>query len=277
MKTQAKILVKRLGMEEALKKFYVEGRMLGERSKFLIRGRPNPSDAILLAGSGRSGTTWIGNLIASGQGIQQIFEPLHPRFSVQIRHLTGWEVGQRPRYQAHYMRSDEPHGEWSIYLNEVLSGRERNYWTDYHRTSYFPERFLIKTIRANLMLGFLSDQFSPKIIYVYRHPCAVVLSRLKVRWRADVGDILSQDKLVEDYLQPWIGAIGRERDLLGAHAVWWAVENMVASRELESRPHYAVTYEALVQQPRLEIRKIWSWLGIQPIPIQKGLIERPAA
>ena len=61
--------------------------------------------------------------------------------------------------------------------------------------------FLIKEIRANLMLGYLYDHFQPKIIYLVRHPCAVTYSRTFMNnFGADVNDILSQEELTcKDY------------------------------------------------------------------------------
>jgi hypothetical protein len=144
----------------------------------------------------------------------------------------------------------------------------RNYWTDYERTSWFPARFLIKEIRANLMLGWLYRRFQPRIIYLVRHPCAVVYSRLMAPqpWHADVRDILVQEELVADHLQPWVSAIARERDLLGAHAVWWAVENHIALHQLEGLPHAILFYEDLILRPREVLENLLPWLGVKRLP-----------
>src|SRR5690606_33286673 len=79
-------------------------------------------------------------------------------------------------------------------------------------------------------------------------------------WRADVQDILCQEELVEDHLRPWVKDIERETDLLGAHAVWWAVENMVALKDLSTRRHLRVHYESAIVEPLSIARSIIKWL-----------------
>jgi hypothetical protein len=262
----------RIGIGGATRQAFVETRLVGERLKFLFRGRPDPSSAILLAGSGRSGTTWITSIITAAPGMQQIFEPLIPYWSKEIQCLSGWDAST---HYAHsfYLHPTGDYPEWQHLWYRILTGRFRHYWTDYVRNTYFPNRFLIKVIRANLMLGYLYDTFQPQIIYITRHPCAVVHSRLAVGWHADVADILRQDQLVETYLSPWVGAIERERDQLGAHAVWWAVENLVATQELASRPHYPVTYESLCLHPFQEAEQILAWLNLHMSVSRQSKLE----
>lgn len=97
-----------------------------------------------------------------------------------------------------------------------------------------------------------------------RHPCAVVHSRLNLQtpWHANVKDILSQEDLVEDFLHEWVGDIEKEKDLLGAHAVWWAVENFVALHELSSRAHMRVYYESAVLHPGQVADEVLNWLNL---------------
>jgi len=38
-----------------------------------------PENTILVAGSGRSGTTWLGDIIGSSAGFLSLFEPFDPR------------------------------------------------------------------------------------------------------------------------------------------------------------------------------------------------------
>jgi hypothetical protein len=254
-------------VDDTLRRLFVETLMLGERFRFAVCGRPKPSSAIVLAGSGRGGTTWLMNMLATVRGVQPVFEPLLPLWSQEVRTLTGWDMAD-PYIRSAYLRPGGVYPEWYEFLSRVLAGKVRNYWTDYDRTSYFPSRFLIKEVRANLMLGYIHDAFEPSIIYLVRHPCAVVRSRLAAPepWHADVQDILAQEELVEDYLRPWVREIEKETTPAGAHAVWWAVENLVASRELAGRRHYLVNYESLCLDPEQTVREILAWLGVSGMP-----------
>jgi Sulfotransferase family len=251
-------------------------QILVERLGLVFAGRPDPSANILLAGSGRSGTTWLMNVLASVPGTQKIFEPLHPS-TPEVAALTGWVDDGISRVRLRYLRPKGQYPEWEGFLARLLSGRVRTAWTDYSwRSSYLPRRFVIKDIRANLMLGHIHENFKSRIVYLIRHPCAVIHSRLRNGWRADVADLLCQEELVEDYLRPWIGEIEREKDAVGAHAVWWAVENALALHELEGRPHYRETYEDLSLEPYQRVQGLLRWLGLENASISDAAIQQPA-
>ena len=260
-------LADRLGIGRWLRQTYVNTRLMGERAKFAWVGGPDPTSAILMAGSGRSGTTWITDVLCALPGVQQIFEPLFPLWNERVRQITGWDMSN-PYIRSIYLHPEENNLEWNELWGMILTGRLRNYWTDYERSSWFPDRFMIKEIRANMMLGYIYRQFQLSIIYIMRHPCAVVHSRLAAPqpWHADVQDILQQANLVADHLFPFVADIEKETDLLGAHAVWWAVENHVALSQLRVIPHYLVFYEDLVSRPREVLASLLPWLGVETIP-----------
>jgi hypothetical protein len=265
VKKTVKLLTQKIKIDSDVRQLIVEIQMLGERLKFSMKGTPSCSDAIVLVGSGRSGTTWLAQVLTHAHGIQQIFEPLFPVWNKEVRALTGWDTAD-PYVRAKYLRPGGSYPLWNDLLYRILIGQYRNYWTDYERNSYFPNHFLIKEIRANLMLGYLCDRFLPKIIYVMRHPCAVVYSRLSApkTWYADVGDILNQEDLVEDHLRPWVRKMEKVTDVLQAHAVWWAVENFVALQHLSNYSHFFVTYEEVVLEPKRKAKEMLTWLDISP-------------
>ncbi len=262
LRKQLRESTRALGLDGFARRSYVEAGLLGERLQRAIRGTPKPADAALLVSGGRAGSTWIADILASCNGVQQIFEPLHPSAMEEVRRLTNWDESRHPHIRSIYLRPGECYPDWEGFLDRVLTGRVRNYWTDAVRTSFLPRRYLVKLIRANLMVGFLVDRFAPRVAFVVRHPCAVVSSRLVTGWHADVRDILCQEDLVEDHLRPWLSEVEAERDLVGAHAVWWAVENFVASRQLATRPHYFATYESIVSDPLAEMVQMAEALGI---------------
>lgn len=254
------------------RRLLIWSRGLGERVQYLWRPRPSPAEALLLVGPGRSGTTWLSQILTACGATQLIFEPLNPVWSPEVARLTGWSREQyTPRL--FYLPATAVAPEWHDYLQRLLTGRVRSAGTDYERTSYFPRRYLIKLIRANLMLGYIWHHFRPRLLYIERHPCATVVSRLKSGWQPDTADLLAQKQLVADHLAPWEDDIEREQSAVGAGAVVWAVESIVARRTLAAVPHYAVSYEALLVQPEQQVRQILAWAGL---PAPNDLAERIA-
>ena len=254
------------------------GLRIGEDLRFGLKGRPAASDAIVLAGSGRSGTTWLAEIITAVPGMLQVFEPLHPEWVRAVRRLPGVAAdGPFPSADGVYLRPDGVHTEWCGLLERVLEGRVRCYWTDKLRTTYLPHTLVIKMVRANMMLGYLHDQFQPDIVYMIRHPCAVVASRLARGWYAELSHLLAQEVLVADYLEPWVDDIAAERDRVRAHAIWWAVENAVAAHELATRRHCAVQFETLVMQPVQEASRVLEWLGLPKPTSLAETVGRPSS
>ena len=62
-----------------------------------------------IAGSGRSGTTWIQDALAAANGLRPVFEPLHPYLS---------DIGGRYAHRA--MSADEEHAELKAFLTGSL-------------------------------------------------------------------------------------------------------------------------------------------------------------
>ena len=254
-----------LGLDHLFRDAYVKSGLIAERTYFVFAGRPKPETSILLAGSGRSGTTWLSNLLTAMPATQPIFEPMWPVNNPAIRRITGWD-GSNPRVRGFYLAPDKEHPEWDPILEDILSGRCRNYWTDKYRHTWAPKRFLIKEIRANMMMGYIYRKFQPRIIYLVRHPCSVIMSRLTLPdpWVASVQDLLTQEDLVEDHLRPWLKDIEKEKGVLGAHAVWWAVENRIAQGQLAAIPHIRVFFEDIAASPDLIKTQIYAHFDYRP-------------
>ena len=76
----------------------------------------------LIAGSGRSGTTWVLDSLAKANGLRPVFEPLHPHVS---------EVGNRYAHRA--LRASDPCPDLEQFFSEVVAGRALPLWTQYRR------------------------------------------------------------------------------------------------------------------------------------------------
>lgn len=246
-----------------LRQSYVDILLTGERIQNVLGKRIKSNSNIFVAGSARSGTTWLTDILTSIPGTQQIFEPIFPPWNRQVQHLLkrrNRDFLDKLLLDLIYVPKDSEDEDWFKIWNTIFDGKMRNYWTDYERTSFFPDRYLVKEVRAQLMLGFILKKFSPQLIYIARHPCAVTYSRLINGFTTDVKYILNQEELVENYLRPWIKDIEREKDPVGAFSVLWAVENYVASCEISNINSFFVNYESIILNPIEVIKKLLNWL-----------------
>ena len=85
------------------------------------------SGTVLLAGSGRSGTTWMSRIINHGNPYRDIFEPFHPQHVGQAK---GWPFMR-------YMPAGQNEDKAATVVRDLLAGRVRSRWTDaYNRRSF---------------------------------------------------------------------------------------------------------------------------------------------
>lgn len=222
------------------------------------------SDAFVLAGSGRSGTTWLSDILTANPNTRVIFEPFDGRRvpEAQIFPL-------RP-----YGRPDGNYPQWQPVVEQILLGNIENAWTKRQNHRWWATRRLVKAIRVNLMLGWMSQQFNVPIVLVTRHPCAVVSSRLKLKWDSHLDVFLEQPELVEDYLTPYVPIIKAAKTDLEKHTIMWCVENLVPLKQLANNDWLFCTYEGLVTNPETEATRILSGLNIRQTLFNRNAIYK---
>jgi hypothetical protein len=208
------------------------------------------TDTVFLAGSGRSGTTWLSDLINHDAGYRQIFEPFHPR---KVRDFRGFGSKQ-------YLRPGDRREEFLEPARKAVTGGLRGGWTD--RGAPGARRRLVKDIRANLLLAWLAENFpGMPIVLLMRHPCAVVSSRLALGWRDNLDETIAQGDLVEDHLLPVEGRIRSARDPFERHLFLWCIDNHVPLRQFSPGGIHLCFYENLLLDPAPELRRLFAFLG----------------
>jgi hypothetical protein len=212
-----------------------------------------PERAVLVAGSGRSGTTWLAELLAGGRR-RFLFEPLHP-----VRGPFP-DLGVR-----RYVRPGTPDPALEDAVGAILAGRLRDRWTDQHNGSVLPTGRLVKDVWANLALGWIRERFPEvRIVLLLRHPAAVIRSQLSLArwdWHAEPARLLAQPDLVVDHLAGLTDLLRPARPGLDASVLTWCVENLVPLRALGPDGAHVIFYEHLVVRPERELRAIAAFLG----------------
>ena len=158
------------------------------------------------------------------------------------------------------MRPSDSNTALADYCKAVLSGRIRDRWIDSQIDRLLPVYRVIKEIRANLFLNWFSLRFpSTPILYIIRHPCAVVLSHLQVSWEVDedIASFLAQDRLVADFLSDKLELIRAAKTFEEKVAVVWCVTNLVPLSQFQGVQLNVFFYEHLCTQIEEEIPRIF--------------------
>jgi hypothetical protein len=249
----------------------------------------------LIAGSGRSGTTWVQDALANANALRPVFEPLHPAVS---------EIGARYAYRA--LAPDDEHPDLQRFFSEVCAGASHAMWTRYRGRPdlLFPamtdfargdsakrvyrrwKKFLseapalaaasrrpiplVKCIRANLMLGWLARRMNCRTVFVVRHPGAVIESHCRLGSIWDPGPVLrrfrSDAQLHEMTADRYRSLLARRLSYIEGLAVCWLIENQ---SNLEHTANDAVTivhYEDLRASPEVEWARIGRSLDLPGVP-----------
>jgi hypothetical protein len=236
------------------------------KNKFLDLG--DYSRTVFLAGTGRSGTTWIQEIINHNNTYRIMFEPFH---SQKIELIKNWHYRQ-------YIRSDDLDEKFLKPASAILSGNIRHEWIDAHNRKLVARKRLIKDIRAQLFLKWMKQNFPEiPIIFLIRHPCAVANSRLKLKWQTHLPVYLAQEHLKADFLNPFREDIENAGDQFEKHIFSWCIENYIPLGQFSRGDILLLFYENLCTRPHEEIKSIFSFIGDNFSSKSLNLIHRPSA
>ncbi len=231
------------------------------RSNRLILDFADATPQVFVAGMARSGTTWVADLINHDGRHRILFEPF---FSKRVQEAAAFEYLQ-------YLPPQSDDTALAAAARTILSGSLRNPWVDRgnERLMYF--RRLIKDVRCNLMLKWLSD-IAPRmrVVLVVRNPFSVVNSWMRLGWgyvpgseRTDLDAILDQPALCAAFpLIDEVRAQIDDNDPFQRLILEWAILHYVPIRHFDRGELYVVHYESLLLHFEDEIERLFRFLGI---------------
>lgn len=238
----------------------VYGRLRGQ----LYRDFGGLTSTLFLAGSPRSGTTWVAEMIVAGRNIRLLFEPFH---SDEVPLAAGFG---RWRYLP--PSKDDPTALASA--RRIIAGSIRSTWTDRFNRAVFPRQRLIKEVRANLLIGWLHAHFPDMpMALVLRHPLAVAASQKGVGWRfdAETRALLDQPDLLLDHLGSLRAVFEDARTPAEQAVAMWCAENYVPLRQFARGQLHVVCYEHLVARSEAEFSRLLAHFGL---PFHREVLQK---
>lgn len=184
----------------------------------VVAGHADPADGVLLTGSPRSGTTWVGQVLGSAVAANTLFEPLHPE-QVPEASAAGfrWRTWRDP---------SDPWPSGLEHVTAALRGRPASAWTYRDAVARPTRHWVVKCVRANRLLPWLAVHApTDALVLVVRDPVDTVASQLRAGWRPRTG------VRVDDELRALLPGMPASADLpdslAGRLASLWAVDNVV--------------------------------------------------
>jgi hypothetical protein len=209
---------------------------------------------VLLCSSGRSGSTWLANVLNYRREYRLLFEPLR-RDRVPVASCVRY--GQ-------YLPPNVEGGAVGRAVDSVLRGEVRALWADRYNRTRLVRRRLVKEIRATNLLPWIRGRYPElPLVYLFRHPHAVAASFTRLGWDDYLSEFLVQDELMAALASqaPLIEDVVATGDAFERHALRWCLENALPLRLLRRGDVHVVFYEDAVADPERELRRLFAYLG----------------
>ena len=168
---------------------------------------------ILVTGAHRSGTTWVGKMLAAGGDVGYISEPMNVLhrpgvFSAPVKHWYTYicEENQaqfipafQDTLQFKYQSWQEAKSLRSVH-DMMRMGRDWNSFTHARVRSLRP---LLKDPFALFSVPWFIQQWGCQVVITVRHPAAFTSSLKRLGWEFDFRDLIEQPLLMRDHLEPY--------------------------------------------------------------------------
>ena len=240
----------------------------------VIKQRNNP---ILITGIHRSGTTWIGKMIAESPDVAYVSEPLNRwhRSGVFQANVKYWYTYIHDENEDDFLPAYKEIMMYKYHLwAEIKSIRSRKdffrMWRDYYRMWHGRirhARILFKDPFAIFSLPWFAQRLGCKIVIMIRHPAGFVSSLNRLGWGFDLNDLLSQSCLMKNILNPFKGEINfvlnSKSDIITQASLLWKIVYSVVLDYRKNFPEfYYLRHEDISRQPLDEFRKLFSYLDV---------------
>jgi hypothetical protein len=219
-------------------------------SRLSKRPATNPSDALIVAGYPRSGTTWLAELIATVPGTGVIFEPL------SIEHVREARAAGLDWQNFHLPSEDWPAGRH--FFERVLAAKVLTPWTASAmnlRQAARARRWVIKMVRANQMLGWIAQNFATKpAALIIRHPCAVLASRESRGWPSPTFPPSNPGFFgAFPHLEGYVKSLRHPEEHFSTR---WCMNYYAPLNLVGPRPFIELFYETLLMDPENQLRRL---------------------
>ena len=219
---------------------------------------------ILVTGSHRCGSTWVGKTLCQAPGLAYIDEPFHmnhrpgpcrARWTQWYHYITEENasdfeaaladtLGFRYSYRAELAALRSPRDAGRMLRDAGRAAKRRAGGL----------RPLMKDPIAFFSAPWLARRFGMQVVVLIRHPAAFASSLKRLDWRFDVRNWLDQPLLLRDWLGPWekqLRAMASSgADVIDEAALCWNVIYEAAERMRKLHPDWIfMTHEELSENP----------------------------
>ena len=248
---------------------------------------PSFQSPILVTGTHRSGTTWVGKILAADAMTAYVSEPLNVlhRPGVFRPKIKYWYQYICQENENEYLPAFEELLEFDYHLwDEIRSLRSRRDllrmgrdFLIFYNGLMRGQRPLLKDPFAVFSTPWFAKRLNCKVVITVRHPAAFASSLKRLNWPFDFRDLLNQSLLMRDHLEPYqeeMQSVPAE-DVLGQAALLWKLIYRVVRTTCEQHPDFLIVrHEDLSRDPIPGYRALYTALGLEFTPrVEKFILN----
>lgn len=235
------------------------------------------SKPVLVTGSHRSGSTFVGKMLALSPALGYIREPfstvhrpgvLNVSFPYWFPYICSENEGPyiRPLEEMLAFRFQGAAALWASRRprDVALAAYDFREFSQYRRRGARP---LLKDPIAVFSAEWLSDTLGVQPIVLIRHPAAFASSLIRYGWTHPFDDFLKQPLLMRDVLAPFeeeIASFARsEREIIDQAILLWNLIHHAILRYREVRPMWRFfRHEDIARDPLGRFEEMFGYLGL---------------
>jgi hypothetical protein len=216
---------------------------------------------VLITGLPRSGSSWVGEVLARRPGVRYRYESLNQHWVPQLRGTLG---------HFRYQRPGTPGGKGlRAAVDGALKGKQsarqllRAFYRGYPQATLRPKgRLLLKDPTACLLAAWIESQRDVQVVLLVRHPCGFASSVHALQWPFHLQRMLTQRPLLEDHLDPFRGLLEQcLKDPWASLGGFWAATHLVL--QAQAGPGWITAhYEQLCARPQTAFETLAADLGL---------------
>jgi len=230
---------------------------------------------ILVTGGHRTGTTWIGRMLAASGEVAYISEPLN------VLHRSGVMNAPVGRWYPYICAENEstilPALRQTLAFRyhlgaEILSLRSRKDllrmgrdWSTFVKGRFNRLRPLLKDPFAVFSAPWFAARLGCEVVITVRHPAAFASSLKRLSWTFQHEDLLAQPLLMRDWLEPFRGEMESMMpgDTIGRAGLLWKMIYTVVGEYRRRYPQFQIVcHEDLSLDPMHGFRALYSALDL---------------
>ncbi|MFC2055018.1 sulfotransferase [Chloroflexota bacterium] len=237
----------------------------------------NETRPILITGAHRSGTTWVGKMLAASGEAVYISEPLNiwHRPGILRAPVNHWYTYICEQNQDDYLPAFQETLRLQYHVWEDIKSFRRlkdlphmlQDSSSFFLGSMQGKRPLLKDPFAVFSAPWFEKALDCQVVIIVRHPAAIASSIKRLDWSFDFEHLLAQPHLMNDLLEPYrndmLATTRNPQDVIGQSGLLWRIIYQVVTQYESKYPQFLVVrHEDMSLDPIDSFHSLYNSFGL---------------